>query len=99
RANPGKLTYASFGTGTTSHMAGEMLKSVAGIDILHVPYKGGGPAMTDLMAGRVDMLFASVLETIPYVNSGKLRALAVTGATRSPALPNVPTIDEAGVKN
>ncbi|MFY2640400.1 tripartite tricarboxylate transporter substrate binding protein [Achromobacter insuavis] len=99
RAQPGKHTYASSGTGGAPHLSGEIFQQATGVDLMHVPYKGGGPAMTDLMAGRVDMLFASVLETIPYVNSGKLRALAVTGATRSPALPNVPTIDEAGVKN
>lgn len=99
RAQPGKHTFASSGTGGAPHLSGEIFQQATGTDLMHVPYKGGGPAMTDLMAGRVDMLFASVLETIPYVNSGKLRALAVTGATRSPALPDVPTIDEAGVKN
>ncbi|CAB3880385.1 hypothetical protein LMG26858_03196 [Achromobacter anxifer] len=99
RSQPGKHTYASSGTGGAPHLSAEIFQQATGTDLMHVPYKGGGPAMTDLMAGRVDMLFASVLETMPYVNGGKLRALAVTGATRSPAMPDVPTIDEAGVKN
>lgn len=99
RAEPGKHTFASSGTGGAPHLSGEIFQQATGVDLMHVPYKGGGPAMTDLMAGRVDMLFASVLETMPYVTGGKLRALAVTGATRSPAMPDVPTIDEAGVKN
>ncbi|WP_447920303.1 Bug family tripartite tricarboxylate transporter substrate binding protein [Achromobacter aegrifaciens] len=99
RSQPGKHTYASSGTGGAPHLSAEIFQQATGADLMHVPYKGGGPAMTDLMAGRVDMLFASVLETMPYVNGGKLRALAVTGATRSPAMPDVPTIDEAGVKN
>ncbi|CAB3693307.1 Bug family tripartite tricarboxylate transporter substrate binding protein [Achromobacter piechaudii] len=99
RAEPGKHTFASSGTGGAPHLSGEIFQQATGVDLMHVPYKGGGPAMTDLMAGRVDMLFASVLETMPYVTGGKLRALAVTGATRSPAMPDVPTIDEAGVQN
>jgi tripartite-type tricarboxylate transporter receptor subunit TctC len=99
KAEPGKHTFASSGTGGAPHLSGEIFQQATGVDLMHVPYKGGGPAMTDLMAGRVDMLFASVLETMPYVTGGKLRALAVTGATRSPAMPDVPTIDEAGVKN
>ena len=99
KSQPGKHTFASSGTGGAPHLSGEIFQQATGVDLVHVPYKGGGPAMTDLMAGRVDMLFASVLETMPYVTAGKLRALAVTGATRSPAMPDVPTIDEAGVKN
>lgn len=99
KAEPGKHTFASSGTGGAPHLSGEIFQQATGVDLMHVPYKGGGPAMTDLMAGRVDMLFASVLETMPYVTAGKLRALAVTGDSRSPAMPNVPTIDEAGVKN
>jgi len=99
RAEPGKHTFASSGTGGAPHLSAEIFQQATGVDLMHVPYKGGGPAMTDLMAGRVDMLFASVLETMPYVTGGKLRALAVTGAARSPAMPDVPTIDEAGVKN
>ncbi|MCS3505233.1 MULTISPECIES: tripartite tricarboxylate transporter substrate binding protein [Achromobacter] len=99
KAEPGKHTFASSGTGGAPHLSGEIFQQATGVDLMHVPYKGGGPAMTDLMAGRVDMLFASVLETMPYVTAGKLRALAVTGDSRSPAMPDVPTIDEAGVKN
>lgn len=99
KAGPGKHTFASSGTGGAPHLSGEIFQQATGVDLMHVPYKGGGPAMTDLMAGRVDMLFASVLETMPYVTAGKLRALAVTGDSRSPAMPDVPTIDEAGVKN
>ena len=99
RAEPGKHKFASSGTGGAPHLSAEIFQQATGVDLMHVPYKGGGPAMTDLMAGRVDMLFASVLETMPYVTGGKLRALAVTGAARSPAMPDVPTIDEAGVKN
>ncbi|ANN79062.1 Bug family tripartite tricarboxylate transporter substrate binding protein [Bordetella flabilis] len=98
-SQPGAHTYASSGTGGAPHLAGEIFQQATGVQLVHVPYKGGGPAMTDLMAGRVDMLFASVLETIPYVNAGKLRALAVTGPTRSPVMPDVPTLDEAGVHN
>lgn len=99
RNAPGKHTFASSGTGGAPHLSGEIFQQATGTELMHVPYKGGGPAMTDLMAGRVDMLFASVLETMPYVAAGKLRALAVTGDKRSPAMPDVPTIDEAGVHN
>ncbi|MFC4275414.1 Bug family tripartite tricarboxylate transporter substrate binding protein [Achromobacter aloeverae] len=99
RKEPGKHTFASSGTGGAPHLAGEIFQQATGTQLTHVPYKGGGPAMTDLMAGRVDMLFASILETVTYVQAGKLRALAVTGPTRSPAMPDVPTIDEAGVHN
>lgn len=99
KANPGKHTFASSGTGGAPHLTAEIFQLATGTELLHVPYKGGGPAMGDLMAGRVDMLFASVLETNSFVQAGKLRALAVTGDKRSPAMPDVPTIDEAGVKN
>jgi len=99
RKEPGKHTFASSGTGGAPHLAGEIFQQATGTELTHVPYKGGGPAMTDLMAGRVDMLFASILETVTYVQAGKLRALAVTGPTRSPAMPDVPTLDEAGVHN
>ncbi len=97
KAQPGKLTFASSGTGGSPHLSGEIYKAATGTDMLHVPYKGGGAAMTDLMAGNVDMLFASVLETAGHVKAGKLRALAVTGKVRSPALPDVPTLAEAGI--
>ncbi|ARP91509.1 LacI family transcriptional regulator [Bordetella genomosp. 9] len=99
KSQPGTRTFASSGTGGAPHLAGEIFQQATGVELTHVPYKGGGPAMTDLMAGRVDMLFASVLETIPYVSAGKLRALAVTGPARSPVMPDVPTLDEAGVHN
>jgi tripartite-type tricarboxylate transporter receptor subunit TctC len=97
RAKPGKLTYASSGTGGSPHLSAEIFKAATGTDILHIPYKGGGAAMTDLMAGNVDMLIASILETAGHVKGGKLRALAVTGKTRSESLPSVPTMIEAGV--
>ena len=99
RANPGKLTFASTGQGGTPHLAGEMLKTAAGVDLTHVPYKGAGPATNDLLGGQVDMMFTSLTGAIPHVKTGKLRALGVTGARRSPALPDVPTIAEAGVKD
>lgn len=99
KAEPGKRTFASSGTGGAPHLTAEVFQLATGTELLHVPYKGGGPAMGDLMGGRVDMLFASVLETNSFVQAGKLRALAVTGDKRSPAMPDVPTIDEAGVKN
>lgn len=99
KSDPGKYTFASSGTGGAPHMAGEVFQQSTGTTLMHVPYKGGGPAMTDLIAGHVDMLFASVLETTSHVNSGNLRALAVTGEQRSPVMKNVPTLDEAGVKD
>jgi len=99
KAKPGKLTFASSGTGGSPHLSGEIFKLATGTDMLHVPYKGGGAAMTDLMAGNVDMLFASILETAGHVKAGKLRALAVTGTVRSPSMPDVPTLAEAGIQN
>ncbi len=97
KAQPGKLTFASSGTGGSPHLSGEIFKAATGTDMLHVPYKGGGAAMTDLMAGNVDMLFSSVLDTAGHVKAGKLRARAVTGKVRSPALPDVPTLAQAGI--
>lgn len=91
---PGKLDYASFGAGTTSHLAGEMLKIMAKIDIVHVPYKGGPAALTDTLAGYVPLYFAGIAITIPHVNSGRLRALAVLTLKRSPLMPDVPTMAE-----
>ncbi|MCA3230861.1 MAG: tripartite tricarboxylate transporter substrate binding protein, partial [Cupriavidus sp.] len=84
KANPGKLSYASFGTGTTSHIAGEMLKAVAGIDIVHVPYKGAGEAIPALLSGQVSMYFDTIMTGLPYVKAGKLRALGMSTAKRSP---------------
>jgi len=99
KASPGKYTFASSGSGGSPHLTGEIFQQATGIEMRHVPYKGGGPAMADLIAGHVDMLFASVLETSGYVKSGKLRALAVTSAQRSPAMPEVPTLAEQGIAN
>ena len=96
KQRPGKLTYGSSGVGGAGHLAGELFKERAGIDVLHVPYKGGGPAMTDLLGGRLDM-YVGVPSTVgPHVDAGKLRALATTGAKRTSMMPNVPTVAESG---
>jgi tripartite-type tricarboxylate transporter receptor subunit TctC len=97
RARPGELHYASSGVGQSLHLAGELLKSMAGVDIVHVPYKGSAPARADLLAGQVEMMFESAIGVLPFVQAGRLRALGVSGAQRSPALPDVPTLAEAGV--
>ena len=97
KKEPGKLTYASAGNGTSIHLAGEVFASMAGINILHVPYKGSGPAITDMLGGQVDLMFDSITSARPHIQSGKLRALGLTTAKRSSALPDVPTIAEAGV--
>ncbi|AQV98853.1 LacI family transcriptional regulator [Cupriavidus necator] len=97
RATPGKLTYGSAGNGSTFHMSAELFKSVANVSIVHVPYRGGGPALVDTIAGQVDMSFPVVSAAQQHVQGGKLRALAVTGTRRSPQLPNVPTAAEAGL--
>src|SRR5262245_40016001 len=98
KANPEKVTYASSGSGGSPHLTAELFQLLTGTKMTHVPYKGGGPAMIDLMAGHVDILFASVLEGSGNIKSGKLKGLAVTHAKRNVALPDVPTIAEAGVK-
>ena len=98
KANPGKLSYASSGNGASSHLAGVMFNSTTGVELLHVPYKGTGPALNDLLGGQVSMSFTDVLTALPYVKAGKLRALGVTTAARSQALPDVPTIAEQGYK-
>jgi tripartite-type tricarboxylate transporter receptor subunit TctC len=95
KAQPGKLAFASAGNGTPSHIAGELLKLRTGIDLLHVPYKGGGPAVTDTLAGQVPMLFLTAAAVMPHVRAGKLRPLAVTTLKRSPGAPEVPTVAEA----
>lgn len=95
KSEPGKLSYASSGSGGAPHLAAEIFRKSGGINMLHVPYKGGGPAVTDLMAGHVDILFATVLESIGHIKSGKLRGLAVSSASRSPALPDMPTVGES----
>ncbi|MFC3339955.1 Bug family tripartite tricarboxylate transporter substrate binding protein [Paracandidimonas soli] len=97
KKEPGKHTFASSGTGGGPHLSGEIFQEASGTELLHVPYKGGGPAMTDLVAGHVDMLIASVLESVSFINAGQLKALAVTGSSRSSSLPNVPTLKEQGV--
>ena len=99
RANPGKLSYASAGVGTTFHFCGEMFKDATGTFILHVPYRGGGPALLDTLAGQVDMSFPTLSAALPHARAGTLRALAVTGTTRSAQLPEVPTLQEAGVQD
>ena len=97
KAQPGKLTFASSGNGGTIHLSGEMFKMMAGVDIVHVPYRGSAPAMIDLIAGRTDMMFDNIPSALPRIQQGALRPLGVTGATRSKALPDVPTIAEAGL--
>jgi tripartite-type tricarboxylate transporter receptor subunit TctC len=94
KANPGKLNMASAGTGTVPHVAGELFKMMAGIDMAHVPYRGGGPALVDLLGGRVQVYLATTISSIGYIRAGRLRALAVTAATRSDALPDIPTVGE-----
>jgi tripartite-type tricarboxylate transporter receptor subunit TctC len=97
KAKPGALNYASAGIGSFQHLSGELFKLLAGVDIVHVPYKGGGPSMLALIAGEDQLMFSSIVQTMPAVQSGQLRALATGGAERSPILPDLPTIAEAGV--
>lgn len=96
KTNPGTLTFASAGNGNTSHLAAEMFKSTANINMLHIPYKGSGPAVVALLAGDVSLMFDSISTSLPQVKAGKLKALAVTGAKRSALLPDVPTVAESG---
>ena len=95
---PGKLSFASSGAGSSTHMSAELFKTMAGVDLLHVPYKGSGPAMLDLIAGRVSLMFENMPGAVPHMKAGRVRALAQTGQKRSPALPEIPTVAEAGVK-
>ncbi len=97
RAQPLKLSFASSGSGNASHLAGELLNTMTGIRLLHVPYKGAAPALTDVMGGQVSMLFNNLLSAVPQVKAGKLIAIATTGAKRSTATPEVPTVQEAGI--
>jgi tripartite-type tricarboxylate transporter receptor subunit TctC len=97
KANPGKLNYGSFGNGTSPHLSAELLKYLAKIDFTHVPYKGAGPAITDLLGGRLDIIFSTVSSAGTYVRSGRLRPIAMTSAKRHPAYPDLPTVAEAGV--
>lgn len=97
RAKPGKLNFGSAGTGNATHLVGELLKRMAGIQMTHVPYKGVSLALTDVMSGQLDMMFGSISATSPQAKAGRVRALAITSARRSAAVPDVPTLDEAGV--
>ena len=99
KANPGKLSFASSGRGQSVHMSGELFKLRTGIDIVHVPYKGTGPALVDVVAGQVYMIFSSLPSTMGFIRSGRLRPLAVTSTKRTPELPNVPTMIEAGYRD
>jgi tripartite-type tricarboxylate transporter receptor subunit TctC len=94
KANPGKLNMASPGNGTSLHVVGELFKMMTGVNMVHVPYRGGGPALTDLLGGQVQVYFTGTVSSIEYIKTGRLRALAVTTATRSEALPDVPTVSE-----
>ena len=98
KAEPGKLSFASAGVGNLTHLAGEMFNMMAGVRIVHVPYKGGGPAVIDVIGGQVPLMFASGAASIPHVKAGRLRALAFTGVKRSDQLPDVPTVAESGLK-
>ena len=97
KAKPGELTFASSGNGTSIHLAGELFKSMTGTTMLHIPYKGSAPALTDLLGGQTNMMFDNLPSSIQHIKSGKLRALAVTSSHRSSALPDVPTVAESGV--
>jgi tripartite-type tricarboxylate transporter receptor subunit TctC len=97
KSQPGKLTYSSAGNGSTFHMAGELFKYLSNTVVVHVPYRGGGPALTDAVSGQVDISFPSFVAALPFVKAGKVKALAITSLSRSPLLPEVPTIAEAGL--
>lgn len=97
KAKPGTLNFGSAGNGAPSHLAGEMFKSAAGVDIVHVPYKGAGPATNDLLAGQIQVMFAPMVAVLPQVKAGRLKALGVTSAKRSPAVPDLPTLAESGL--
>jgi tripartite-type tricarboxylate transporter receptor subunit TctC len=97
KQKPGELNYASAGIGSFQHMGAELFKLTAGVDIVHVPYKGGGPAMTDVLGGHTRIMFSSLVQTSGFVRNGQLRALGTGGSHRSPVLPEVPTIAEAGL--
>lgn len=98
RAHPGKLNFGSAGSGGSNHLAGELFKTMANVKMVHIPYKGNAPALTDLVGGHVDLIFNGVLSALPLIESGKLRALAITSRERSPVLPDLPTVSESGLK-
>lgn len=98
KANPGKLNFGSGGPGTTPHLAGEMFKTMAGVQMTHIPYKGGGPALADLVGGQIQLMLENIPSTLPFVKAGRLRVLALSGLKRSSLVPDVPTLDEAGLK-
>ncbi|MBS0455393.1 MAG: tripartite tricarboxylate transporter substrate binding protein [Proteobacteria bacterium] len=98
KKRPGGLTFASSGAGSSIHLSGEMFKSMTGLQMTHVPYRGSAPALTELLGGQVDLMFDNLPTSLPHIQSGKLRALAVTSLTRSPALPDVPTMEQSGLK-
>ena len=97
KANPGKVTYASSGYGTSVHLSGELFRRMAGVNLQHIPYRGAGPAFNDLIPGRVDVMFNNIGSVVPFIKGGKLRALGVTSLKRNAALPDIPTVSEAGV--
>src|SRR6185436_18159021 len=97
RARPGQLNFASAGNGNATHLAGELFKSIGRVDIVHVPYKGSGPALVDLVSGQVQLMFSNFTAALPHIKSGKLRALAVTGERRTPTAPDIPTVIESGL--
>ncbi|MBI4205931.1 MAG: tripartite tricarboxylate transporter substrate binding protein [Betaproteobacteria bacterium] len=99
KSNPGKVTYGSSGVGSVLHLSGELLKTMTGVDIVHVPYKGTGPSLVDLLGGQIDMVFSNLPPAVPFVQEGRMRGIAVTTAARARALPNVPTMIEGGVPN
>jgi len=98
KSQPGKMTFASSGSGTSIHMSAELFKQLTKIDIVHVPYKGSAPALTDLIGGQVNLMFDNIPSALPHIKAGRLHALATTGARRDPTLPDLPTVAEAGVK-
>ena len=98
KAKPGALAFASSGNGSAQHLAGALFEDLTGTDLLHVPYRGGGPAMSDVIGGQVPLFFANLASSLSHIQNGRLRPLAVTSKQRSPVLPNVPTMEEAGVR-
>ncbi|HKU69859.1 MAG TPA: tripartite tricarboxylate transporter substrate binding protein [Burkholderiales bacterium] len=98
KARPGQLNFASAGNGNATHLAGELFKSIAQVDIVHVPYKGTGPALVDLVGGQVQIMFSNFTAALPHIKSGKLRAIAVSGEQRTPSAPDIPTVIESGLK-